>query len=46
MKTLFGQMGEEMLLGGQRVSSEKLEQSGFAFEYTQLDAALEAALAR
>ena len=46
VKTLFGQMGEEYLLGGQRVSSEKLEQSGFAFEYTQLDAALEAALAR
>ena len=46
VKTMFGQMGEEYLLGGQRVSSEKLEQSGFAFEYTQLDAALEAALAR
>jgi uncharacterized protein len=46
VKTLFGQMGEEYLLGGQRVTSEKLEQSGFAFEYTQLDAALEAALAR
>ena len=46
VKTLFGQMGEEMLLGGQRPSSEKLEQSGYAFEYTQLDAALEAALAR
>jgi uncharacterized protein (TIGR01777 family) len=46
VKAMFGQMGEEYLLGGQRVSSEKLEQSGFAFEYTQLDAALEAALAR
>ena len=46
VKTMFGQMGEEYLLGGQRVSSEKLEASGFAFEYTQLDAALEAALAR
>ena len=46
VKTMFGQMGEEYLLGGQRVSSGKLEASGFALEYTQLDAALEAALAR
>ena len=46
VKAMFGQMGEEYLLGGQRATSGKLEQSGFAFEHTALDAALEAALAR
>lgn len=45
VKAMFGRMGEEYLLGGQRATSGKLEQSGFAFEYTTLDAALEAALA-
>jgi len=44
VKTMFGQMGEEMLLGGQRVSSERLESSGFSFEHETLDEALAAAL--
>lgn len=45
VKTMFGQMGEEMLLGGQRVVSERLRQSGFSFRHETLDQALDAALA-
>ena len=44
VKTMFGQMGEEMLLGGQRVSSERLRSSGFSFRHETLDDALAAAL--
>jgi len=44
VKTMFGQMGEEMLLGGQRVSSERLVSSGFTFRHETLDDALAAAL--
>jgi len=44
VKTMFGQMGEEMLLGGQRVSSERLRSSGFSFGHETLDDALAAAL--
>lgn len=46
IKTMFGQMGEEMLLGGQRPSSAKLEALGFAFEHATLDEALAAELSR
>ncbi len=37
---LFGQMGRELLLSGQRVSCEKISQAGFHFEYPQLVDAL------
>ncbi len=45
VRLAFGQMGEELLLGGQRPVAERLEQAGFAFADTDLDAALAAALA-
>ncbi len=40
VKLLFGQMGEELLLSGQRVSAQKLQDSGFAFRYPTLSQAL------
>ncbi len=40
VKLLFGQMGEELLLAGQRVIPEKLTQAGFQFKYPQLEDAL------
>jgi uncharacterized protein (TIGR01777 family) len=45
LKALFGEMAEEMLLGGQRVSPGRLEAAGFTFANPELRAALEAALA-
>ena len=44
IKTLFGQMGEEALLGSQRVRSARLEEAGFGFRHPGLAAALEAVL--
>lgn len=41
----FGQMGREMLLDGQRVLPERLEQAGFDFQHPTIDAAMTAALA-
>lgn len=40
VKAAFGQMGEEMLLGGQRVEPRALLERGFAFAHPTLDAAL------
>lgn len=40
VKLMFGQMGEEVLLYSQRVSSKRLRDAGFAFEWTTLDRAL------
>ena len=37
---LFGQMGQELLLGGQNVYPEKLKQLGFYFIYPDLFTAL------
>jgi uncharacterized protein (TIGR01777 family) len=45
VRLAFGQMGEELLLGGQRPVAERLEQAGFAFQDTDLDLAMAAALA-
>lgn len=45
LKTAFGEMAEEMLLGGQRVAPARLEAAGFAFAHTDLRRGLEAALA-
>lgn len=44
VRAAFGQMGEEMLLGGQRVLPERLERSGLAFAHPTLPQALAAAL--
>ena len=45
VRLAFGEMGEEMILGGRPVVAERLAQAGFSFEHPTLDAALEAALA-
>jgi len=44
VKAMFGQMGEEMLLGGQRTEPAALTAAGFSFRRPELDAALERAL--
>jgi len=41
----FGQMGEEMLLEGQRVAPAKLEAAGFTFGHPDIDSGLAHALA-
>jgi len=46
VRLAFGEMGEEMLLGGQRVRSERLPSAGFEFAYTELEGALEHVLGR
>ncbi|GAA0398754.1 TIGR01777 family oxidoreductase [Cocleimonas flava] len=40
VKLLFGQMGEELLLAGQRVVPEKVTQAGYRFKYANLESAL------
>lgn len=40
VKLLFGQMGEELLLQGQRVIPRKVQDSGFNFQYPLLEGAL------
>jgi uncharacterized protein (TIGR01777 family) len=40
IKLMFGEMGEETLLSGQRVLPRRLLDAGFRFEYPQLAAAL------
>jgi len=44
VKLAFGQMGEDLLLGGQRVDSAKLAASGYTFHYPELEAALRRAV--
>ena len=46
VKLAFGEMGEQMLLGGQRVVPARLTAAGFAFAYAELDAALARAMTR
>jgi hypothetical protein len=41
VEVLFGEMGQELLLQGQRVIPEKLINSGFVFKYANLQKALE-----
>lgn len=41
---LFGEMGEEMLLGGVRAIPSKLSQSGFKFQHKNIDEALQSAV--
>jgi hypothetical protein len=45
VKTMFGEMGTETLLGGQRAVPARLQASGFSFAHPQIDAGLAAALA-
>jgi uncharacterized protein (TIGR01777 family) len=40
VKLIFGEKGEALLLGGQRVAPKQLSSNGFQFEYSQLEAAL------
>jgi uncharacterized protein (TIGR01777 family) len=46
VKTLFGEMGEELLLGSQKVEPGKLISSGYPFRYRELRASLEGLLKR
>jgi uncharacterized protein len=46
VKTVFGEMGEELLLGSQKVEPGKLISSGYPFRYRELRASLEALLKR
>ena len=41
IKILFGEMGETLLLKGQRVLPKQLQQAGFIFKYPKIDEALE-----
>lgn len=41
VKLLFGEMGETLLLNGQRVIPKKLNDSGFKFQYPKIDIALQ-----
>ena len=46
VKLAFGEMGEEMLLGGQRVVPARLTGAGFSFSYPEIEDALARALVR
>ncbi len=44
VRTLFGEMGQELLLASQRVLPERLRQSGYSFRHPELEQALRALL--
>jgi len=44
VKLMFGEMGEELLLGGARVVPSVLTKTGYRFRYPDIDAALAASL--
>lgn len=46
LKSLYGQMAAEVLLGGCRVATDKLQQSGYAFRHAELEPALRQLLGR
>jgi uncharacterized protein len=46
VKTLFGEMGETVLLGSQRVEPVQLTSSGYPFRFRELEASLAALLRR
>jgi NAD dependent epimerase/dehydratase family enzyme len=46
VKLAFGEMGEELLLGSQRVEAAKLLASGYQFRFRELKASLEHVLNR
>ena len=45
VKAAFGQMGQEMLLEGQRVTPKRIVEAGFTFSHPDLDSGLASALA-
>lgn len=45
VKLAWGEMGEEILLGGQRVVPERLPEAGFSLSYPEIRGALERSLA-
>ncbi len=45
VRTMLGEMGEELLLASTRVTPQKLQAARYPFHYEQLDAALQAILA-
>ena len=44
VRLMFGEMGEALLLGGQRVAPKRLMSEGYQFKYSKLEAALPAIL--
>jgi len=46
VKLVFGEMGEEMLLGGQRVVPERLVDARVPFAHPEIEGALAHVLAR
>lgn len=46
VRLLFGEMGEALLLGGQRVAPKRLLSDGYQFQHTQLDQALKHVLTK
>ncbi len=46
VKLVFGEMGEALLLGSQKVLPKKLEASGYKFQHAELKSALESSIAR
>lgn len=46
IRALFGEMGEDLLLGGQRVLPDVLQRTGYVFRHTTLEAALRHVLGR
>jgi uncharacterized protein (TIGR01777 family) len=44
VRLLFGEMGDALLLGNQRVEPERLKSTGYQFQYSQLEPALAAIL--
>ena len=46
VRLAWGEMGEEILLGGQRVVSDKLQHEGFEFAHPELEGALRHVLGR
>ena len=46
LKKIYGQMASEVLLGGCRVATDKLQQSGFTFRHPSLDTALKTVLGK
>ena len=46
VKLLFGEMGEALLLGGQRVAPKRLVSGGYQFQYSNLDSCLGWALGK
>jgi NAD dependent epimerase/dehydratase family enzyme len=46
VRTIFGEMGQEILLGGQKVLPKRLLADGFVFQDTDLDGFLKKELGR